>query len=495
MRSCGREATMNRILPHCIRALVSPFAVLIFLAAVVPCSSLESEKEDALLGIEASLRMESLSKALWPSWDISKTPVALLSPDGQCFLINHPRPPAGFERVRDTSVRMSVHRSSRSPEGDRRVCRVGGVPTALVNLDELGAETLPVVFEAAFDAYEEKDCLDRTKAVVLVAGYPAEASSLVLADIECGLLLAALNAPDDSVRQRAEEFAAIRRNRRMRMGGRYTEYERRIEFTEGIAAYLAEKCREEGASYLEGRIGERLEGSLGEPGELLRSAPASPDLGWYRHDRFRWTGALTCLLLDRLYPEWKDVVWSECIDPYEVLWRRLQDGVPLARQILARVGYDELVASRSSAIEGMKSDAERHYEQIAGQSGKVLTISTHLLASGEVSFESASIEKVDAHREVHNRILKIEYSWGTRFECIGSPVAVVLGEDEFDFRRLILRLPEEYSIVLDGEPLVPEAGVYQFMESLVFKSPGISIEAHAGTVMVGENGVSLILHR
>ncbi|MBN2564132.1 MAG: hypothetical protein JXB46_00315 [Candidatus Eisenbacteria bacterium] len=486
---------MNRILSHGIRSLVPPIALIIALVSACCCAPPDPSTEEALLTIEAALRMESLSNELWPSWDVSKTPVALLCPDGSCYLVNHPKPPRQFERVRETSVHMSVHTWSSGPEGDRRACRVEGVPTALVQLEDLGRGALPRIFEASFEAHEMESCFERTRPVVLVPGYPVDAGNLALADIECELLLAAVTAPDDSVARKAEEFAGLRHHRRMRMGERYSEYERHIEFCEGVPAYLADRCRQVGSAHVRTRAAELLGDSTGTSGEPCLPGIESLGLEWYRHDRFGWTGALICQLLDRLCPEWKDDVWSGCVDPYEILWRRVEGTTPMARVILARHGYDDLVSGRSSSLEEMKSGAERHFDEIAGGDGQVLAVSTHLLVSGQVTFESASIERVDVHRQVHNRILKIEYSWGTRFECVGAPVAVVLGDDEFDFRRLVLRLPEEYSISLDGEDLVPESGVYQFMESLVLTAPGLNIEAHSGTVMVGENGVSLILHR
>jgi hypothetical protein len=168
---------------------------------------------------------------------------------------------------------------------------------------------------------------------------------------------------------------------------------------------------------------------------------------------------------------------------------------PLSRVILARYDYEGMVAERSSVIDGMKTDAEKHFEEISAHEGGVLSISTHLLASSEVTFESAGIERVDENRLIHRRILTVEYSWGTRFESSGHPVAVVLGEDEFDFRRLFMKLPDAYSIDLDGQELAPEPGVYHFAESMVFTAPGVSVEAHSGTVRVGEGNVYLILHR
>ena len=102
---------------------------------------------------------------------------------------------------------------------------------------------------------------------------------------------------------------------------------------------------------------------------------------------------------------------------------------------------------------------------------------------------------MDDHRQVNTGILRIEYSGGTHIYTTGVPVAVVLGDDEFDFRSLILEAPEEYEILLEGEPLEVSQGVYEFVRSLEVTAPGLEIQASAGTVMVGIRGVTFVLHR
>jgi hypothetical protein len=105
------------------------------------------------------------------------------------------------------------------------------------------------------------------------------------------------------------------------------------------------------------------------------------------------------------------------------------------------------------------------------------------------------VEKVDAHREVHTGIFKIEYSGGTHFHSLGVPTAVVLGENEFDIRTLLVSAPEEYTVVLDGEEVELTEGVHEFRRSMSLTAEGLSVEASSGTVMAGQRGLSFILHR
>ena len=471
-------------------------AALLLATAGVPAQALDARTEDALLKIEAVLDMAEFSEDLWPSWDVSETPFALLGPDSTCYLINHPRPPTRFKRVREsTPLRTSVYLADARGLPPGEVCLVEGVSTAV--LDSMGSATnaVPLAFEASFRAHGADICGETMKPIELLSGYPTDARNLVLADMECRLLHRAALAPDDSLDVCVREFASVRRHRRLRMGERYASFERRIEFTDGIPAYLAERCRREAGSHLGGRYGRRLEGALGIPGALERCFPESPGLEWYRGERFRWTGAVLCGVMDRYYPDWKKEVSGECVDPFGVLWRQVGGNVPGATAVLDRLGYDELVASMTTTIEASKTDAERLFEGIVRSDSLTLSISTHLLMSGEISFDPSRIERVDAHREVHTGILKVEYSGGTHFYSMGVPVAVILGNDKFDLRTLVFEYPDDLAVVLDGEKIEIADGVYEFARSLSLTAEGVALEATSGTVMVGVNGMSIILHR
>jgi hypothetical protein len=476
-----------------LAALILP---LVIASTWVPAAAMDARTEDALLKIEAILEMAEFSEDLWPSWDISETPFALHGPDSSYYLINHPRPPAHFQRVREeSSLRTAVYRAEAGdvPPGEARL--IEGVSTAVLGPGGLAEEVVPLAFEASFRAHGAEVCAGKMEPIDLVSGYPLDAWNLVLADIECRLLHRVALAPDDSLDLCVREFASVRRHRRLRMGGRYAEFERRIEFSEGIPAYLAERCRREAEAHLGGRFGPRLSDVLGEPGALERCFPETPGLDWYRGERFRWTGAVLCGVMDRFDPGWKREVMLDCVDPFEVMLRQMRGGLPPAHSVLDRFGYDELVAGMTTTIEESKSDAERLFEGIVRSDVPTLSISTHLLASGEVSFDPSRIEKVDAHREVHTGRLKIEYSWGTHLYTMGIPVAVVLGDDEFDFRTVVVTVPEEYTIVLDGEAFEVRNGIHEFTRSLSVAAEGLALEATAGTVMVGASGVSIILFR
>jgi hypothetical protein len=169
--------------------------------------------------------------------------------------------------------------------------------------------------------------------------------------------------------------------------------------------------------------------------------------------------------------------------------------VPRASEVLAAYDVEGRTEERRAFIQGTKSDAERLFEEITEGAHPILTIDTHLLASSQVSYDPENIETVDAHRFVHKRIIKIEYSGGTHVHVIGRPVATIVGQDEFDIERLIMEAPEDYAVTMRGEPLPLESGVTEITGHLCVEGPGLSVEAEAGIMMVGEGKVTFVLHR
>lgn len=487
---CAEPRHVGRILP-----LLAVLLALLVLPGPAE-GVMDARTEQALLRIDAVLGLKNLSRDLWPSWDISRTPVVLHCDDGNTYLINHPDPPDGCERLSEVpSMNTDVYRMPPPEHELHGTLSIGGTPTAAVNINDVTRETIPAVFAAAFLAHAAERCPDALETPVLIPPYPVGADKLVLADIEDELLERAVASPKESLFQRACDFAAVRWNRRLRMGGQYGEYERQLEFENGIAAYLAEKCRTDGSEYLDARARAVLDDCLGDPGALERCLGGAGSVEWYRSDRFRWTGALVCCLMDRLVPDWKTQAAAECVDPFELMWRRVRGATPRALHVLARFNYDERVAGRSSDLEDMRTDAELLFDDIMQGSEKLFVICTEQLASAEVRYDPTQVARVDANRRVQQRLFKLECATGTHVHIVGEPVAIVTGDDDFDLRRLVMRAPDEYEIVLDGERFEPVEGVFQFGHSLSVVAEGLEIQAAVGTVMVGHSGLSFILHR
>ena len=473
-------------------------AALLLAAPVLPVHAAADDVPlDALTCLEEVRGLDGLSDDLWPHWDISDASFALYRPEETCYLIHRSHPPDGFERIRGRlPVRGRVYRAPAStvvltPETGY----LGGEPTAYLDIEEFTGAPLPTAFREAFRAYDAAHCGAMTERVELFEGYPLTAKNMAFSDIECAFLARAVDAPDDSVHERTLEFLAIRSVRRIGILGEAVRYERWLEVTDGLPAYVAERCRDKADGYLKGDSREVLARGLHGPGCFEACARSEGTLDWYSRDRFACTGAAVCMLLDRLKPGWKREVEEDCVEPYDVLWEMMRTRIPRASDVLGDYDVDALVADKQAFIDAMKSPEERLFEEITEGDHRTLTVDTHLLASSQVSYDPENVVAVDDHRFVHNRMIKIQYSGNTHVHILGRPIAAVVGSGEFDITRLIMEEPEEYSVTVGGYPLQLTRGVHEITGHLSVECPGVSIEAEAGVVMVGEAGVTFMLHR
>ncbi len=108
--------------------------------------------------------------------------------------------------------------------------------------------------------------------------------------------------------------------------------------------------------------------------------------------------------------------------------------------MLSRLHLDERVRRRTEAREAVKTDEERLFESIVRRPGPELCVVTRQLSSVSVSLDRQNLVQVDAHREVHTRVLKVEYSGGSHVYFAGRPVAATLG-DTLDYREFVVQIP------------------------------------------------------
>lgn len=450
-----------------------------------------------LARVEAALDLDSLSRKIWPGWEISDSPIAIHGTRGAWYLIHHPKPPSGFSRLREQlPFSTTVYVCAGSPDWmNAESTRAGGVPTGCISgVDEQGA-VFPASFREAFRVHQAIACPGAVEKRELLAGYPASPEHLALADIECSLLYRAAKAHRDSIERKVLEFLTVRSFRRINLVERYINHERRAELTEGVPLYVAERSIELAAEWLSGDAKRLLGEEIGDCGHPLEELADDHSLSWYRNDRFGRCGAAICLILDRLRPGWKSEAAGRCVAP-DVLLFEFADGRRLsAPELLATHGFDALVVRKNELVEASKSDAEKLFERVTRREGVKLTINTHHLSGGSIRYDPENTTCVDEHRAVHERLLHVEYSGGTCVHIVGMPVAVVLGEGEFDFRQLILSAPEDLVVTADGAALSLERGVYNADRELKVVGSGLSIEAARATVVVGEDRISFVLQR
>lgn len=479
--------TTNRHRIAVFVAAVSALALVTSCSCPVPPSNSDAR---LLSEIEDLLASDALSDALWPDWEISSVPVAVYRPGEFCYLVGHPRPPASFRRVReDLGVRRTVYRAELpSREFSPESGLLDGVPTAYVRIGRGYGPTPSTLFRAAFRAHLAGLCESRSpyERVNLVTRYPVDPQAQALADIECLVLRDALLAPADSLEARVSDFVSIRCHRRIMLPPRFAEYERSIEYGDGLPCYVGDECAEAGVRGSGGRRSTRaLEDRL-----VSRS-----DRVWYEEERFECTGAAVCALLDRVVPGWKSEFEARCVDPYTLLWEHTRGAVGGAGDVLERYEAEGRIAEKQEIVDESKSDAEKLFERIMDETSPQFRFRVNLLASASVSFDPENIERVDDYREVHKRILKIEYSGGTHVHIAGRPIAAVLGEGEHNFQELVCEAPKEYAVTLNGKPYALDEGIHPVEGEFSVEAVGLSLYARSAVVMVGHAGTTFILHR
>lgn len=471
--------------------------VCVLAPAAVTASDRSAEAvEQAVLKLDAIRDLDDLSRELWPGWKISETAFALYEPDGEfCVLVNHHAPPPGFDSKRTSARRRVPFDVGRLDEATPDDDSLNGESTAYVPWDRFDADAVSCAFEEAFRAHVRSECADLKYLAPPVDGYPLTPENLALSDIECELLMRAATAPVDSLQCCILEFVAVRNYRRIRLSSPAAEaYESKLERLAGMAAYVGERARAEAPRRVPEKDAELIGPGRGEPFDAGACMARPRDLDWYRSDRYRATGAMLCGLLDRFRPEWRRES-EACPDPNALLVELTRTRLPRAFGILIRYGFRDRIDERETFIDGLKSDAERLFDSIVAGEGTKLVINTGLLASSSVSYDPENVVQVDDHRFVHERILKIEFSGGTRVHVMGVPVAANVGQGEFDIEQLTLVAPSEYVVRIAGVPVQLASGVNQFEEPLSVSADGLLIEARSGVIMVGEGKVTFMLHR
>jgi hypothetical protein len=459
----------------------------------------------ALSLLEPAVEASDASESVWPDWDIAAIPLLLLENDESCLLIHHLRPPGGYRRLRhDADVSLSVYQGE-AGEHAPPLSDVGRATTAVVTWRELFAAGPGLVYERAFIAYEADLCPDAVEPFDLIAAYPVGARNLVLSDIECEILAAAAEALDSGavpavVESLARELVCIRTYRRIQVGPRFAEYERRLELGEGVPRYVAGSMVERTARRSFNPVFDEAVASCRERlGEGLGDRPwcADPgtDLDWYRERRFRYCGAAICRMLDATVPGWKERVANDCEDPYSILEERFRLEAPRPSHVTPRYDFETRLAERAAFVEDVMTSGEKRFMELTRGDSLRFCINTHLLAHVSVSFERDSMTEVDRHRQVHERILRLEFSGKTRLDLVGRPAAVIVENDAFDVRQVILPAPEEYTVTAGGRVIDLTNGIHEIDEPHRVEARGFLLEAERTVVFVSDERITFVIHR
>ncbi len=223
----------------------------------------------------------------WPGFDPRSVPIALYD-DGHTYLLRHPSPPEGFDRMRGVAGATVSDAPLEEARANTDI-ELGGVRTAVVAFPADAAdpvETAALAMHEAFHAYQTLRYPSWTANEVDLFTYPVRRAALLeLRRLEGGALRRAVTAPD-SVRELCwgQEFLRLRARRFALLDEASVAYERHSELREGVARYVESRAA--------GRPDVGLPAD-GFPPEAVR-------------DRAYATGHALAVLLDRVAPRWKD---------------------------------------------------------------------------------------------------------------------------------------------------------------------------------------------
>ncbi len=480
-------------------------ALLLTVTAGATADAPDASQVAALRLAKPALEASRSSESVWPGWDISETPLLLLSSDETCLLVHHPRPPIAFRRLLDDGgADLSVYRRVGGTY-EEPFSEVGRYGTAVLTTDELHASGPVVVYERAFLVWAAGICDEALEPVDLVAAYPVDARSLVLSDIECEILADAERAVERGaepavVESLARELVSIRIFRRIQMGNRFAEYERRLELREGVPRYAAGRMLEEAARRRVNPVFDEAVAACRERFEdgLNRtswSVGPGTDLEWYRERRFAFSGASVCRLLDRTVPGWKERVIEDCVDPYSLLEERFRLEAPRPASVTPRYDYEARLLERAAFAEEALTHEERRFIELTRGDSLRFCINTHLLSNVSVSYEPTTMLQVDRHRQVHERILRLDFSGTTYLELIGRPCAVIVENDAYDVRQLIFPAPKEFRVTAGGAVVELTHGIQEIDEPHRIEAPGFLLEAERSVVFVSDTRITFVIHR
>ena len=297
---------------------------------------------------------KELGEAVWPGWSQAEIPVLIWNRD-YSFLIGYPDLPAPWKPVPGDTFQAKAYFYQPTGEPQNFAIRVGDQWVASMAtkwetdafLIEMIRDTLPAplssivpyrlliqpsevqmtgVLHETFHVYQAQvapDRLDATEAAYQNGEqyWQVDAAMRQEWENEIGLLVQALNAgPDEEARALVAKFLDARGHRRAAndLAPLLVDYERQIEWEEGLAKYV------ELAIWREASVAQEYEPlaeMAGDPhfkayrsfkqrwsqevGQMKRQATREGDV------RFYYTGMAQAMLLDRLLPGWKERALSQ----------------------------------------------------------------------------------------------------------------------------------------------------------------------------------------
>jgi hypothetical protein len=304
--------------------------------------------------VEALQLKRALGETVWPGWGETEMPVLVWN-RAYSFLIGHSTPPAEWLPVTNDRFQEQVYfyRATDDPQnfavqvGDRWVASIATKAEVDARLIEMIRDALPAPLQAivpyraiiqptevqisavlheSFHVYQAEVAPERLEAAEAAHGHgdqywAADEAMHEAWETEIDLLAQALRTQSDSeARVLVTQFLEQRARRRQEasLDAALVDYERQIEWEEGLAKYVelaAWRAAYQSADY-------RPVSEMGSDRDFksYRSFKRrwSQELGQMKRQaaregetRFYYTGMAQATLLDRLLPGWKEQVLAE----------------------------------------------------------------------------------------------------------------------------------------------------------------------------------------
>ncbi|MBS1703227.1 MAG: hypothetical protein JST12_16305 [Armatimonadetes bacterium] len=520
--------------------MIGTFASLVLMSQAKPQTLLI----DPLKLVEAAEIWSVIGNArnpVWPGWDASKTPVMVYFPGRQEVLVNHPKPPEGFERYRGAftspigSIFLRTGKTTFDLDGQNTSTEVNGVETLVVAdtqstkrqwiesiADSIVQEpseadkiveggifsdpmsSMTMFAHEAFHVYQRKMAPKKGGNEMALARYPTlSVDNNTWLAIEADSLKAALEAPNlGEARKAGVRWLAARQARRKLLSKESAAYEDGTEFSEGLAMYVEYRTLQCLQGKTPGKDMWLVQGFAGygdltkERGKLISAMQhfmdgtntVNNDLYGASPVRFRlyYSGMAIGALLDRLGLKWHDRVLKtdDTLTSLatEALAAKPDDLSQATDEIRASVRFKELWAQKTKlADDGAVYVREQVAKFTDGPGELVLDYSQLKSPKVGFAFTPFGILSVNPDQTIYRLI----------------PIRGLIGALNFseDSPRAILHdtKVKTVHIQLTGQPTMDGIGADGTVNAKELKLPGVSLKDVKGKVVIEGKRVTIRL--
>jgi hypothetical protein len=313
---------------------------------------------------------DTFGDKIWPDFDTRKIPVAINNDDREELLIGHPNPPKEYHPFKNFElhgqpvlIRDGVNRYG--PKGGGWAVEIGGKHAAYVSTLKKGRDTeryLSLSLHEGFHCFQ-KGYRQRAEGA---SGELPEDNPIYSAMIglESRILKAALDEPsDETARELAGMFVAVRHERRKDMLENLILREGEDEYNEGTATYSQARmyqlmAENGGITPVNKGKDPQYHGFPNAKREYRRMiSSVIPPKGHpitFFHSMYKH-GMAQCLVLDRVRPKWKERMSEKGMTQFALLEKEFPLQENEEKELIAeakkRFDYDSLLAEQKKLVE------------------------------------------------------------------------------------------------------------------------------------------------